>query len=404
MEHEKIVSETISYSINVANSAVESLRVSNDLKTVVRVYDDGKIGIAGRIGEGDDGELLSAAKENLSQGVPYPCNLTSDVVRSEDASCKIIDGSEMVSSCRSLVKRLSEAHPDFIFSNKINTENCHISYTNSLNTSYDFKSDSIVISLTIKAAESANIMDLGYGTYQNYYDEDAICRDVDKLLSVYRVKEEIPQGVPVIISADIIQYALPDLIAEKYLSGASIFNGKLGQQVFASGLNVAVDRTVGNKMNIPFFDAEGTVCQGDKFFLIRHGEICGLFTYKRSASNFNLPLSGNVSDRFDGVPSFSVSDTKTYITCDSLKELVKGKAIYVALTSGGDMTPSGDLGLPVMLAYIYEDGKLTATLPEFTLSGNVFDVFGKDFIGIARNDAFEYLDETVVVTKFKVNK
>lgn len=404
MEFEKLVSTTVSYSINVSNSTVESLRISNDLKTVVRVYDDGKIGIAGKIGECDEQELLSLAKENLAQGVPYPCNLTEGAERSEDASCKIIDGQEMVSVCRKLVSRLAYEHPDFIFANKINTEKCDISYTNSLGTSYNFKSDDIVISLTIKAAESANIMDLGYGTYQNYYDEDAICRDVDKLLSVYRKKEEIPEDVPVIISTDIIQYALADLIAEKYMSGASIFNGKLGQQVFDGRLNIAVDRTVGNKTNTPFFDAEGTICQGDKFYLIRHGEICGLFTYKRSASNFNLPLSGNVSDRFDSVPSFSIADTKTYITCDSLKELVKGKAIYVSVTSGGDMTPSGDMGMPVMLAYVYEDGKLTGTLPEFTLSGNVFDVFGKDFLGVAKNDAFEYMDETVVVTRFKINK
>ena len=404
MNFEKIVTKTISYSINVANSKVESLRVSNDLKTVIRVYEDGKIGIAGRIGEGDDDELFGTAQSNLSQGVPYPCNLTKGVQRSEDAAAEIIDGEQMVSVCRSLVKRLSEEHPDFIFANKINTENYCVSYTNSQNTSYEFRSDNIVISLTIKAAESANIMDLGYGTYQNYYDEDAVCRDIDKLLSVYRIKQDIPEDVPVIISADIIQYAFPDLIAEKYLSGASIFNGKLGQQVFDSRLNVAVDRTVGNKMNTCFFDAEGTVCQDDKFYLIRHGEICGLYTNKRSAANFNLPLSGNAAANFDGVPAFSVSDTKVYITCDSLKDIVRGKAIYISVTSGGDMTPNGDLGLPVMLAYVYEDGKLTGTLPEFTLSGNIFEVFGKDFIGIAQNDAFEFMDETVVVSRFKINK
>ena len=68
------------------------------------------------------------------------------------------------------------------------------------------------------------------------------------------------------------------------------------------------------------------------------------------------------------------------------------------------MTPSGDLGLPVMLAYVYENGLLLGTLPEFSLSGNIFDVLGKDFIGVAKNDAFSFMDETLIVARMKINK
>lgn len=61
MEHEKLTIKETSYSVNVSGSKVDSLRVKQDLKTVIRVYDDGKIGVAGRIGEGDDGALLEEA-------------------------------------------------------------------------------------------------------------------------------------------------------------------------------------------------------------------------------------------------------------------------------------------------------------------------------------------------------
>ena len=89
----------------------------------------------------------------------------------------------------------------------------------------------------------------------------------------------------------------------------------------------------------------------------------------------------------------------------NLSDIVKGKAVYVAVTSGGDMTPDGTLGLPVMLAYLYEDGKLLGTLPEFSLSGSLFDVFGKDYLGAAENDIFSFANkEKVLVTKFKFNR
>jgi len=45
MEHEKLTIKETSYSVNVSGSKVDSLRVKQDLKTVIRVYDDGKIDI-----------------------------------------------------------------------------------------------------------------------------------------------------------------------------------------------------------------------------------------------------------------------------------------------------------------------------------------------------------------------
>ena len=58
-----------------------------------------------------------------------------------------------------------------------------------------------------------------------------------------------------------------------------------------------------------------------------------------------------------------------------------------------------------MLAYLYEDGKLVGTLPEFSLSGSLFDVFGKDYLGAAENDIFSFANkEKVLVTKLKFNR
>ncbi|MDE7093745.1 MAG: hypothetical protein K2O52_02420, partial [Oscillospiraceae bacterium] len=74
MEHEKLTIKETSYSVNIAGGKVDSLRVKQDLKTVIRVYEDGKIGIAGRIGEGDDKALFEEAKEKLAQNIAYPCN------------------------------------------------------------------------------------------------------------------------------------------------------------------------------------------------------------------------------------------------------------------------------------------------------------------------------------------
>lgn len=404
MEQEKLIEKSLSYSVNVSNSKVDSLRVNNDLQTVIRVFEDGKIGIAGQIGDCDEGELLHSAQAKLAQGIPYPCSLVEGKVRSVDTVHKIFGEGQMVPACKNLLARLSTEYPDFIFSNKINYSERAYSYENSKGTSYSYSSDSLSMSLVIKAAESANIMDLGYDATRSYYSEDEVVSDIGKLLKVYRNKVELPEDAPVLVSYDVCRYILAEMIAEKYVSGSSLLSGKLGEKVFNEKLNVVTDRSPKNESNIAFFDDEGETCEDDRFYFVKDGVLTGLSTYRRSAANFNLPLSGGASSNFDGVPSFGFSGVKVLPTSEKLSDLVKGKAIYVAITSGGDMTPSGDIGLPVMLAYLYEDGKLLGTLPEFSLSANVFDILGKDFIGVAKNDVFSFSDEDLIVAKFKINK
>ena len=130
MEHEKLTIKETSYSVNVSGSKVDSLRVKQDLKTVIRVYDDGKIGVAGRIGEGDDGALLGEAKAKLAQNIAYPCNLTENQKREENKIKNIIAEKDYVKTLKKLIARLSECYPDFVFSNKINMGEEEIVYEN----------------------------------------------------------------------------------------------------------------------------------------------------------------------------------------------------------------------------------------------------------------------------------
>jgi PmbA protein len=90
-------------------------------------------------------------------------------------------------------------------------------------------------------------------------------------------------------------------------------------------------------------------------------------------------------------------------TAANLGDILKGKAIYVCVTSGGDMTPSGDIGLPVMVGYLYENGNLLGKLPAFSLSGNVFDLLGNNFMGITQKGLFLLDDSPLLVTKFTIH-
>lgn len=405
MEQEKIIDVTRSYSVNIAGGRVDSLRIREDKETVIRVYEDGKIGVAGAVGAADEAALAEEAKARLAQNIPYPCALAEGKVREENAVTEIIPVRAFVKTIKHLIARLNEQYPDFIFSNKINLEEVETDYRNSKGTHYNYKGNNLVSMLVIKEKASGNIMDLDYCFTQKFYDEDAVVADIGKLLNVYGNKLALPEeDLPVIIDTSVVQYALSHLIAEMYVSGSSLFNGKLGQKIFDGKVNILTDRSPDNRHNTPFFDAEGTVNEGDKFYFIKDGVFSGLITYKRSAANFNLPLSGGANADFDAVPSFGANGFKVDAGGVKLSELVKGKAIYIAVASGGDMTPDGNVATPVMLAYLYENGALVGTLSNFGISANLFDFLGKDLIGVAENDLFEVREETVLVAKFKINR
>ncbi len=72
-----------------------------------------------------------------------------------------------------------------------------------------------------------------------------------------------------------------------------------------------------------------------------------------------------------------------------MKELIGGnKAIFVVLIQDGDYTPKGNFSSPVQLTFLYENGKFVGKLPELNISSNIFDMFGKSFIGVSRNKFF----------------
>ena len=69
------------------------------------------------------------------------------------------------------------------------------------------------------------------------------------------------------------------------------------------------------------------------------------------------------------------------------------------------MTPSGDISLPSIVSYLYDSGKLVGRLPEFTVTGNIFDILGKDFVGVTQNGLYEFGRFKYMVYKAKlVNK
>lgn len=76
-------------------------------------------------------------------------------------------------------------------------------------------------------------------------------------------------------------------------------------------------------------------------------------------------------------------------TGKTLAELLGDRpAVLIDTASGGDTTPDGNFASPVQCAYLYQSGRLVGRLPEFSVRGSLFDLFGAQYLGCSTDRPF----------------
>lgn len=72
MKKEFIVNRSSSVTLNITAGKIDSYRKNEETTGTVRVYRDGKIGVAGMLGTPDEAALTERAEAALAAGIHYP--------------------------------------------------------------------------------------------------------------------------------------------------------------------------------------------------------------------------------------------------------------------------------------------------------------------------------------------
>ena len=409
MREEIIVNKTQQKCFNITASKIDSLRINSNLETSVRVYDNGCIGVAGKVGNCDVEALKKEAREALAQGIAYPDLPNEGKQQSVDTYRQLIPEEELLPTLNKLLARLSAENPDFLFSNKIILEETEKTYSSTDGSAYSYRGNTMEFSIVIKYKGSANIMDEDYSAEIDAYDEDKVAADVKLICENYlkTIPSVEEDKLPVLVDMSVLQYLLSDFHADYYALGMSRYKGKIGEKIFSDKLSILCDRSPARQYNIPFFDGEGVVNEDYSFYLVKNGVMKGIVGSKKTAKNYGMPVSGTGgAEDYASVPIPFFAGVTVLPTAKSLEELVGGrKTIFVSVTSGGDVTPDGTVSLPVMSAYLIENGSIVGRLPELTVTGNFADLFGDDFIGAFKGGLFSTSTTPYLVFEAKlVNK
>lgn len=391
MEKELIKEIRRSVTLNVTGGKIDSFREIEKTTGTVRVYENGCIGVAGCLGEPDEAALTEKAKEALSFGIPYPCDLGGPLVLEELHEEEILPIPAFIPTMQAFLDRLGELCPRFALSNKICLNYRRTEYRNSAGRKLVSAGRNLDINLIAQDRGSGNLFDTGFGWAGDHFDPEALLAEFKKEYDAfYRPAELAPGRWPVIILPfNVLFRFMPHFSGDLYAAGASLLSGKLGQKIFSDRLSIRDDRNPATAPGICCFDAEGCAAPDFRPTLVENGVLKGLMTTKKTAGQYGLPNLGVAAAPYDGVPDPDFEYLWLDPTARSLKELVPGKAVFVLIASGGDATPDGRFATPVQMSYLLENGELAGRLPDLTISGNFFELFGDGYLGSVRDDPLE---------------
>ena len=399
MEKEFIINTEHTIALNVTAGKIDSYRETEKTTGTVRVYENGCIGVAGCLGEPDEEALTAQAKEALAFGIPYPCSLEGAAEITDLHDEELIPAAELIPTMQDFLDRLGAECPKMAFSNKIGVQYRKSEYRNSLGRHLRSSGGALSIALIAQNRGSGNLFDTFFGWTGTHFDAEKILASFKKEYDAFYTPADIEPGrLPVItMPENLFGSFMRQFVGDLYAAGASLLSGKIGEKVFSDRMTFCNDMNPESSFGACFFDAEGCVAEDRRPALIRDGVLTGLLTTKKTAGQYGIPNLGSADAAYDGVPSIGFQGAWMKPTAKTLQELVPGKAVYVVVASGGDMTPDGHYATPVQMAYLVEDGKLAGRLPEISVSGNFFDILGKDYIGTVENIPFEKMQLTAVM-------
>lgn len=385
--------------LRIASCNIEAVRTKDIVKKGVRVYENGKIGISGAIGEVADEVLIARATDNLATNIEYSHELESNHVESRNYNPNPLTAKELMAHTEAILKELREDYSDFDFSESIAIKEMKTEMRNSEGLHLTYEDAFFELGLVLKEKGSPNLFDGFLAYFGRQFDVDKFWKQNREILAAYRTKVELPQETKLPIFMIDFQTLTGllnrSLSGEAYATGSSLFKGKLGEQLFNERVNIHQVGDSKAKFE-PFFDREGCLTKDDKFPLIENGKLVNVFTDKRSAKLYNLPHTGAASGAYDGMPTLAGAPLRLAVDSEDIqKTLNGGLSALVVISAGGDFTTDGDFAAPVQLAFLFDGKNILGKLPEFNIRSNIYKLLGDDYIGTFENPLY-YGDESVL--------
>jgi PmbA protein len=407
MIKETLAYQSVGISIGIANSRVKLIRKNNIAKEVVRIYEGDYMGMASAVGEHADEDLEQKAMISLERAVPYNADPCSESVLKKTHEGKEFGVNSLTAYSEEILSSLRSDFPQFIFSGKINHDTLTFGMENDVGLDLCYRRINTEVGVIFKHRGAGNIFDGSVICCGAEVDAPGFLKEACRTLRAF--KKPLSQaltGRQKVVFKGIEEFAFTfrrNCTACSYFSGSSLFSGKLRKKIFSKRFSLLDTRNY-QQYRVEPFDMEGVVRSEPEVYLVEGGTLQNVVADKRDAKRYKTTATGSAVGDIESMPTTGINRMIVKATAVDLKTILGDEtAIYVCESHGSNCTASGDFAIPVQLSFLINGkGKLLGRLPQLTLVGNIFQIFGDDYMGATEEKAGCYTEENFVVTHMTV--
>ncbi len=385
---EKYLLEEVYSEIKYEENKLLSFHKSSSHSASYRVHRDGQVGVHYQVGEITDEEGYAKAEENLEvRPRPYPFELETGK-RSRDKTERKVEDKELMTIAKECMAYICENYPRFVFHATFSQKKSTQSMTNEKGLDYSNTDCAVSVFIGFKHVDSKDISDGGFSFSLRDFDMEVFTKMADNYLANYETEVELPEEIII----DTQYYGLlgtlsGNLEGENMALKTSLLSDKIGEKVFSEEFTLIHDVSDEECWFNRFWDGDGCVTEGDKRVFIDKGVVVSGYADKKTAKKYGIPHTQNAYMDYADIPGPGSLNLRIERSKKTVKELLDGRYCVIPVQySGGGFAENGDYTMPVHCAMLSDGEKILGKVPPFTMISSMYDMFGKDFIGVGADN------------------
>jgi PmbA protein len=356
---------------------LKQLESSDALGTGLRLWVNGRPGLAVAYGNVDPGAIVDKALAISALNDPEPLDLVSGPSRNYPDMGQAVPVEQLIEWGQAMVDRIRSAYPEVICG--VDVE-CDVETTRILNTQgLDCRYSDATLSSYLSAdwVRGDDFLSVSDGqTQRGRLDGDRLADPVLQRLGWAEQSAEIPTGrVPVIFTAkaaDMIWGTLQSALSGKrVVERSSPWSSALGEQMTSPAITLLQDPEAG-----PFscpFDDEGAPTQ--RLIFIDRGVVTLFYCDRAVGRTLGGGSTGNgFRPGLGSYPTPSLYNSLVQPGGKSLAELIAQveDGVLVDQILGGGPGISGDFSVNIDLGYRIHQGELVGRVKDTMVAGNIY--------------------------------
>lgn len=397
MMREKYTLRGVISAVGIEENRIRAFNRRNEQYFSFRVLEEGYLGVHFQIGEMGDEEGYARARQNLVLKRPYPFTLETGR-RSRDLTQRVLTDKQLLEIAKEALDHVRSQHPDFTLNGGFGQCVSYSGVENDRGLAYSDMDCTTEFRFSFKHRDSRELIDGRFSIGQRDFDAQKLYAMADNYLAGFGTEQKLPDEIIVQMQYyDLLNLLAGSLNAESMCLGTSLLSGRIGEKLFADHFSLAHDVSADECWNTPFFDGEGITRKGDRLSYIENGVVLRGYADKRIAAKYGVEHTGSALRTYSDIPNNGNVNLRIQRSDRTIRGLLNGRLSVVPIRySGGGFNEKGDWVMPVQLAYLCDGENFLGRLPEFTLVSSMFDMFGKDFIGVGSDNPV-FHDKSILV-------